>query len=100
MSINISLTKLAFLTFVSMFLTFAFEYPSFSKNYAQNQNQERTKNEKANILKLNKPQSAKNTNLPSTKNMKGSMEVSEDGCIIKTLRLRNGVNIKIQQGCH
>lgn len=100
MSITISLRKTAFLTFVSMGLIFAFEYPSFSNNYTRNPNQADTKNEKDNTLKLNKPKSTKNTNLPSSKDIKSSMEVSEDGCIIKTLRFRNGVNLKIKQGCN
>ena len=97
MSITNTLTKLAFLSFISICFTFAFEYPSLSKIYNRNQNI--ANNKKTNTLKLNKPKSAKNINIQSSKNMRGTMAVSEDGCIIKTLRFRNGINLKIKQGC-
>ncbi|MDJ0553475.1 MAG: hypothetical protein QNJ68_03360 [Microcoleaceae cyanobacterium MO_207.B10] len=93
--------KLAFISFASICLSFALEYPSFSKNsYTRNQNQAHGKNEKADTFKLNKPTSAKNKNLSLNKEMKGNVEISEDGCISKILRLRNGMNIKIKQGCN
>ncbi|MDY7004078.1 MAG: hypothetical protein SWX82_08965 [Cyanobacteriota bacterium] len=71
-----------------------------SKNYTQNQ--KFSDNEANNILKLNKPQSTKLQNQPPTpkKYLKNRIEVSEDGCIIKNLRLRNGINLKIRQNCN
>ncbi len=91
------LKKLGFLALIPVCLTVFFEYPSFSKNYTQNQKFSANENY---ILKLNKPQSVKHKNQYPNRYIRNGMEVSEDGCIIKSLRLRNGMNLKIKQNCN
>ncbi len=91
------LKKLGLIALIPVCLTIFFEYPSFSKNYTQNQKFSANKNK---ILKLNKPQSVKHKNKYSNTYLRNGMEVSEDGCIIKNLRLRNGMNLKIKQNCN
>ncbi|MEM1171284.1 MAG: hypothetical protein AAGJ08_19935 [Cyanobacteria bacterium P01_H01_bin.35] len=51
-------------------------------------------------MKLNKPQSVKDTNQYPNTYIRNGIEVSEDGCIIKNLTLRNGINLKIKQNCN
>lgn len=92
------LKQLGLISFIPIFLIIFFEHPSLSKNYTQNQ--KLSDNEANNILKLNKSQSTKLQNQPPNKYLKNRIEVSEDGCIIKNLRLRNGINIKIRQNCN
>ncbi len=91
------LKKISLIALIPVCLTIFFEYPSFSKNYTQNQKFSANENK---ILKLNKPQPVKQKNQYSNKYIKNGMEVSEDGCIIKSLRLRNGMNLKIKQNCN
>ncbi len=91
------LKKLGLIALIPICLTVFFEYPSFSKNYTQNKKISANDNY---ILKLNKPQSVKHKNQYPNTDMKNGIEVSEDGCIIKTLRLRNGINLKIKQNCN
>ncbi|MGD1698487.1 hypothetical protein [Dapis sp. BLCC M229] len=90
------LKKLSFIALIPVCLTVFFEYPSFSKNYTQNQKFSANENK---ILKLNKPP-VKHKNQYSNTYIRNGMEVSEDGCIIKSLRLRNGMNLKIKQNCN
>ena len=92
------LKQLGLISFIPIFLIIFFEYPSLSKNYTQNQ--KFLNNEANNILRLNKPQSTKLQNQPPNKYLKNIIEVSEDRCIIKHLRLRNGIKIKIRQNCN
>ncbi|OZH54457.1 hypothetical protein AFK68_10805, partial [Hydrocoleum sp. CS-953] len=91
------LKKLGFIALIPVCLTIFFEYPSFSKNYTQNQKFLSNNNY---ILKLNKPQSVKHQNQYSNTSIRNGIEVSEDGCIIKNLTLRNGMNLKIKQNCN
>ncbi|NES90738.1 MULTISPECIES: hypothetical protein [Okeania] len=92
------LKQLGLISVIPIFLIISFEYPSLSKNYTQNQ--KISDHEANNILKLNKPQSTKLQNQPANKYLKNRIEVSENGCIIKNLRLRNGMKIKIRQNCN
>ncbi|MGK7921876.1 MAG: hypothetical protein AB4080_17920 [Trichodesmium sp.] len=93
------LKKLAIISVLPVCLTVYFEYPSFSKNYTQNQ--KFAENEKNYILKLNKPQYIKDKNQSNHNNqVKNGIKLSEDGCIIKNLRLRNGMSLKIKQNCN
>ncbi|MCL2923077.1 MAG: hypothetical protein MGF17_00170 [Trichodesmium sp. MAG_R04] len=87
------LKKLGFVALIALCLTTFFEYPSFSKNYTKNQKFSANKNK---IFKLNKPQSVKKHTNQHTRN---GMQVFKDGCIIKSLKLRNGINLKTQQNC-
>jgi adenosine deaminase len=93
------LKKLALIAVIPVCLTLSFEYPSFSKNYTQSQ--KFSENKKNHILKLNKPQYIKDTNLSDQNDqIKNGIKLSEDGCIIKNLRLRNGMSLQIKQNCH
>ncbi|MGD1807709.1 hypothetical protein ACP6PL_20050 [Dapis sp. BLCC M126] len=89
--------KVGLIALIPVCLTVFFEYPSFSKNYTQNQKISANNNY---IFKLNKPQSVKYKNQYPTTYIRNGMEVSEDGCIIKNLTLRNGMNLKIKQNCN
>jgi hypothetical protein len=92
------LKKLGFVAFILLCLTTFFEYPSFSKNYTKNQKFSANENK---ILKLNKPQSVKkHANQHSNKYTRNGIEIFKDGCIIKSLKLRNGINLKIKQNCN
>lgn len=91
------LKKLGFIALIPVCLTIFFEYPSFSKNYTQNQKNSSNNNY---ILKLNKPDSVKHQNQYRNTYIRNGIEVSEDGCIIKNLTLRNGMNLKIKQNCN
>ncbi|NES04835.1 MAG: hypothetical protein F6K22_19555 [Okeania sp. SIO2F4] len=91
------LKKIGLIALIPICLTVFFEYPSFSKNYTQNQKFSANEN---NILKLKKTQSVKHKNQYSNTYLINGMEVSEDGCIFKNLRLRNGMNLKIKQNCN
>ncbi|MGD1713922.1 hypothetical protein [Dapis sp. BLCC M172] len=51
-------------------------------------------------MKLNKPDSVKHQNQYRNTYIRNGIEVSEDGCIIKNLTLRNGMNLKIKQNCN
>ncbi|NEQ39766.1 MAG: hypothetical protein F6K40_27365 [Okeania sp. SIO3I5] len=89
--------KLGLIALIPVCLTVFFGYPSFSKNYTLNKKNSPNENQ---ILKLNKPQSVKHISQHSNTYTKNGMEVFKDGCIIKSLRLRNGMNLKIKQNCN
>lgn len=92
------LKKLGFIAFIVLCLTTFFEYPSFSKKYTKNQKFSANNNK---IFKLNKPQYVKkHTNQHSNKYTRNGMQLFKDGCIIKSLKLRNGINLKTQQNCN
>ena len=91
------LKKLCFVTFILLSLTTFFEYPSSSNNYTKNQKKSANENQ---IFTLNKtPSVKKNINQHSNTYTKNGIVVFKDGCIIKSLRLRNGMNLKIKQNC-
>jgi len=88
--------KLGFIAFIPLCLTIFFEYPSFSKNYTLNKKKLPNENQ---TFKLKKTQPDQHISQHSNR-LKNGIEVFKDGCIIKKLRLRNGMNLKIKQNCN